>query len=87
MYQKGEGVPQDPQEAFRLFRLVADQGFGRAQQNLGVMCQNGEGVQQNYKEATKWYRLAAKQGDDFAQGKRGKRHKRLMNEMFRRYNA
>lgn len=53
--------------AFRLLRVLAEQGDVGAQVQLGVMYQNGEGVRQNPSEATKWFRIAAEQGDPRAQ--------------------
>ena len=53
--------------AFRFWRPLADQGFPRAQFNLGFMYANGQGVPQNHAEAVKWYRLAADQGNARAQ--------------------
>ena len=50
-------------EAFRLWKLAAEQGNAEAQLNLGVMFEKGTGVPQDYKEAAKWFRLAAEQGD------------------------
>ena len=44
------------------YRLAAEQGLAKAQNNLGVMYKNGEGVLQDYAEAVKWYRLATEQG-------------------------
>ena len=67
MYYNGEGVPQDDQEAARLYRLAAEQGIALAQYNLGVMYSNGEGVSQDDQEAVRWYRLAAEQGYASAQ--------------------
>ena len=37
MYDTGQGVPQDSQEAERWYRLAAEQGHAYAQYNLGVM--------------------------------------------------
>ena len=62
MHYKGQGVPQNDAEAFRWYRLAADQGDATAQSNLGGMYEKGEGVPQNYVEAVKWYRVAAEQG-------------------------
>ena len=45
----------------------AEQGYARAQFNLGVMYDFGEGVPENDAEAVKWYRLAAEQGHADAQ--------------------
>jgi TPR repeat protein len=47
----------------RWFRKAADQGFAKAQSNLGLMYAEGQGVTQNYPEAAKWYRKGADQGD------------------------
>ena len=41
MYARGQGVPQDYAEAVKWYRLAADQGDARAQNNLGVMYANG----------------------------------------------
>ncbi len=62
MYRQGEGVPQDPTEAVKWYRLAAEQGDAGAQFNLGVMYEQGKGVPQDPTEAVKWYRLAAEQG-------------------------
>ncbi len=53
---------KDYKEALKQFRLAANQGHAKAQNNLGVMYDNGQGVPQDYKEAAKWFRLAADQG-------------------------
>ena len=37
MYDKGQGVPQDAQEAVKWYRKAAERGFAKAQVNLGVM--------------------------------------------------
>ena len=63
MYDMGEGVPQNSEQAFEFYRLAAEQGYADAQNNLGVMYDQGEGVSVNYKEAMKWYLLAAEQGN------------------------
>ena len=61
------GVPQDFAEAAKWYRLAAEQGYGMAQNNLGLMYDRGTGVPQDFAEAVKWYRLAAEQGFAFAQ--------------------
>ncbi|MEE9258500.1 MAG: tetratricopeptide repeat protein [Nitrospinaceae bacterium] len=63
MYDIGEGVPQNSEEAARWYRLSAEQGHADAQNNLGTMYEDGEGVQRDYREAVKWYRLAAENGN------------------------
>jgi TPR repeat protein len=53
--------------AFRLFRLLADQGDATAQTRLGQMYEAGQSVPQDYAEAVTWYRRAADQGFKIAQ--------------------
>jgi TPR repeat protein len=67
MYDNGQGVPQDYQEAVKWYRRAADQGVARAQSNLALMYDNGQGVPQDDQEAVKWYRRAAEQGNAAAQ--------------------
>ena len=62
MYLKGEGVPQDYQEAVKWYRLAAEQGDDGSQFNLGSMYLKGEGVPQDLVQAHKWINLAASQG-------------------------
>ncbi len=38
MYDKGEGVLEDSQEAAKWYRLAANQGHAVAQNNLAVLC-------------------------------------------------
>ncbi len=59
MYNKGEGVPPDGQEAVRWLQLAAEQGNADAQLILGLADAGGE--------AARWYRLAAEQGNANAQ--------------------
>ena len=46
---------------------LAEQGFARAQYNVGVMYERGEGVAKDPNTAVKFYTLAAEQGYVFAQ--------------------
>ena len=62
MYDYGEGVEQNAEEAVKWYRRAAKQGHAIAQNNLGKMYQYGEGIEQNDEEAIKWYRRAAEQG-------------------------
>ena len=41
---------------------AAEQGYAKAQSELGVMCELGNGVPQDFDEAVSWYRKAADQG-------------------------
>ena len=67
MYNKGEGVIQNDEEALKWFSKAAEQGSIMAQYRLGEMYFRGEGVSQNYTEAVKWFHKAAQQGDSYAQ--------------------
>src|SRR5438105_358173 len=49
-------------EAFRLYKLAADQELPEAQCGLGNLYRYGQGVAQDYKEAARLYRLAAEKG-------------------------
>ena len=55
---------KDYKEAVRLYRLSAEQGYAKAQFNLGLMYYKGQGVSQDYKEAVRLYRLSAAQGEE-----------------------
>ena len=49
-------------EALKWYKKAAEQGYGEAQYNLGLMYDNGEGVEINKQEAIKWYKKSAKKG-------------------------
>lgn len=66
MYENGMGVPENDTEAFKWYRLAAEQGIAEFQNKLGWMYDNGKGVEKNLTEAMKWYRKAAEQGDENA---------------------
>lgn len=67
MYDLGEGVPKDHQEANKWYKLAAEQDIAQAQYNLGYAYNKGQGVPQDHQEANEWYRLAAEQGHTSAQ--------------------
>jgi len=55
----GEGVRRDHREAARLYLLAANQGYARAQNDIGFMLGFGEGIPpQDNIEAYKWLKLA-----------------------------
>ncbi len=62
MYAKGQGVPQDYQEAVRWYRLAAEQGHASGQFSLGAMYTAGQGVPKDYVLAHMWLNLAAGKG-------------------------
>ncbi len=74
MYDIGEGIPQNHEEARKYYTLAAEQGYADAQNNLGVMYDQGEGVARDYKEAMKWYLLAAENGNKDAPNNIGVLH-------------
>jgi TPR repeat protein len=71
-YRRGEGVARNLEEALRLYRQAADQGFAGAQNNLAVMYEEGAGVPRDDAEAARWYRMAAEQGNGYAQHSLGR---------------
>ena len=71
MYRYGQGVPQDFEQARYWYRLSADKGHARAQNNLGAMYRQGLGGPQDYEEALRWFRRAAEQGNGGAQNHLG----------------
>ena len=50
------------QTAGELFQKSADQGYGSAQNNLGVVYENGQGVPKDLGRAAELYQKAADQG-------------------------
>jgi cell division septation protein DedD len=62
MYSYGEGVPVDYAIAAKWYRKAAEQSYGVAQYNLGVLYAEGKGVPQDNDEAVKWLTLAANGG-------------------------
>ena len=67
MYKRGNGVPQDHEEAVKWFRKAAEQEHPIAQNNLGLAYTKGLGVPTDEKEAVKWFRKSAEQGFSEAQ--------------------
>ena len=57
--------------ALEEWKPLAEQGYARAQSNLGVMYEQGHGVLQDYAQAVRLYRAAAEQGYARAQGNLG----------------
>jgi TPR repeat protein len=55
--------------AMQATRLLADQGDGKAEHDLGSMYSHGQGVAQDDAEAVRWYRKSAEQGN--AEGENG----------------
>ena len=65
IYANGRGVPPDPREAVRLYRLAASKGHLGAMNNLAFMLKTGSGTEKNEREALSWYeKIAASDRDD-----------------------
>src|SRR5438876_687477 len=58
MYLVGNGVPQDFEQAAKLFSEGAQQGFSDAQMELGELHAIGKGVPQDFVQAHLWFNLA-----------------------------
>ena len=71
MYARGDGVREDDSEAFRWYRLAAEQGYANAQYQVGRMYFMGQGVLSDAAEAFRWNRRAAQQGHAMAQAALG----------------
>ena len=63
MYEKGDGVRKDEQEAARWYYKAALQGHVGAQLNLGTMYDEGKGVAEDNRKAAQWYNQAATKGE------------------------
>ena len=59
MYRKGDGVPQDNEEAVEWYRLAAEQRYAAGQVNLRVVYEHGLGVPQDFIYAHLWLDIAA----------------------------
>ena len=62
MYDFGQGVPQNYEEAVRWYSLAAEQGHAPAQSILGFKYDTGQGVPQDYVQAHMWFNLAGAAG-------------------------
>ena len=60
---KGEGVPKDPEKAFKLWREAAEMGNTKAMNRLGTELGREGVASKNRAEALKWFQKAAEQGD------------------------
>ena len=48
--------------AFKWYKLSAEQGYPKAQFNLGEIYREGVIVTRDFEKALKWYRLSAEKG-------------------------
>ena len=66
MYRNGRGVPKDDQQAVAWYRKAAEQVYGSAQNNMGVVYALGEGVPKDRQMTYFWWLLASAQGNQRA---------------------
>ena len=71
LYDNGEGVAEDDQQAAYWFGKAAEQDHAPAQHNLGTLYHTGEGVPQDDRWAAYWFGKAAELGLAPAQHKLG----------------
>jgi TPR repeat protein len=62
MHDLGQGVPENPEEAVRLFRRAASENDANANASLAVMYANGRGVRADHVQAMRYYRRSAELG-------------------------
>jgi TPR repeat protein len=74
MFELGEKYYFDDKnytEAAKWYRKSAEEGYAKAQYELGYMYYDGEGIEKDYSEALKWLRKSADQGNSDAQNALG----------------
>jgi TPR repeat protein len=62
-----KGIPGNPVEAVKWYRMAAEQGHVTAQYVMGKICHSGNGIPQDPAEAVVWWRKAAKKGHPTSQ--------------------
>jgi TPR repeat protein len=67
MYDYGQGVEKDPEQALFWYTLSANQGDPAVQYQVGAKYFRGDGVAQDYHEAARWWEQAANGGQVDAQ--------------------
>ena len=69
--QLGIGTEKDESQAFKYYKLAADQNYADAQNNLGYCYQHGIGTEKDESQAFKYYKLVADQNYANAQNNLG----------------
>lgn len=67
MYENGQGMTADLQQALKWYRLAANSDNASAQYHLGRLYATGSGVPRSPEQSLKWYRLAAANSQPNAQ--------------------
>lgn len=74
-YRDGDGgVPGgkvDMEEALKWFRKSAEQGYGNALDDLGMLYMEGKGVPENLETAARYFEMAAQRGNKYGQSHLG----------------
>ena len=60
MYENGEGVPKNYDQAMKWYRKAAELGNKDAPNNIGTMHMSGIGVARNFVKAHMWFSIAGK---------------------------
>ncbi|MGC6426150.1 MAG: tetratricopeptide repeat protein [Akkermansiaceae bacterium] len=68
LYEQGMGVPQNYDQAGRLYTLAANSGHARSTTALGRFHAEGRGTKQNLPQAWALFSLAVERGDESAKG-------------------
>lgn len=66
MFQNGEGIPKNYDEANKWMLRSAEKGNSEAMANMGKVYADGLGVAQDSSTSFKWYQLAASHGSEMA---------------------
>ena len=66
IYREGQIVQKNAAEAIKWYRLAAEQGYDKAQANLGMMLYQ-RGTPQDKADGVKWLQQAARNGNAGAQ--------------------
>jgi TPR repeat protein len=67
MYEEGDGIAQNYDEAAMWYRIAAEHNIAGAEYNLGRCYYLGRGVKQDSIEGENWFMRAAKHGHKEAQ--------------------
>jgi hypothetical protein len=69
MYYTGAGVKVDYRIAAKWVQRASEEGYARAQLDLGYLYEQGKGVPLDYVSACMWYQLAVTGGEERARSK------------------
>jgi|MDSW01.1.fsa_nt_gb hypothetical protein len=66
LYERGIGMPRNPEDALMWYQLAAKQGNSLAEFHIGSLYERGSGVQKNFEKAVYWYEKASNKGNKSA---------------------